>query len=108
MMRPEETVETYLLKRAEELGFLCYKFTSPGNNGVPDRILVGHGVTFFIETKAPGGKPRKLQEKVINRINEHGGIALVAANKEEVDTILESMIKRNTRRKTSHKKETKQ
>lgn len=102
-MKPEETVETYLCNRAEELGFLCYKFTSPGNNGVPDRVLIGNGITFFVETKAPGGKPRKLQQKVIDRINTHGGIALVAASKEDVDTILETMIKQKTCRKKPNK-----
>lgn len=91
-MKPEETVETYLRNQAEKLGFLCYKFTSPGNNGVPDRILVGHGKTFFIETKAPGEVPRKLQQKVINKINTHGGQAFVAASKEAVDEILNTMM----------------
>lgn len=91
-MKPEETVETYLRKRAEELGFLCYKFISPANDGVPDRLLVGHGKTFFVETKAPGGKPRKLQARVIARINQHGGLAYVAASKEAVDTLLNTMM----------------
>lgn len=91
-MKPEETVETYLRTQAEKLGFLCYKFVSPANDGVPDRILVGHGKTFFVETKAHGGKPRKLQAKVIARINEHGGLAFVAASKEAVDTLLNTMM----------------
>ena len=105
IMKPEETIEQYLRTRAEQLGFLCYKFTSPGNNGVPDRILIGHGTTFFVETKAPGEKPRKLQEKVIERINNHGGIAMVIDNKDDIDTILEAIIQqKNTRVKKSRKK----
>lgn len=105
LMKPEETIEQYLRTRAEQLGFLCYKFTSPGNNGVPDRILIGHGSTIFIETKAPGEKPRKLQEKVIERINNHGGIAMFVDNKNDIDTILEAIIEQeNNRAKTSLKK----
>lgn len=104
-MKPESIIEEYLRQRAEALGFLCYKFTSPGNNGVPDRVLIGHGKTFFIETKAPGEKPRKLQERVIERINSHGGLALVADSKEDVDTILETIIAQETSRsKQSRKK----
>jgi len=91
-MKPEETVESYLKRRGEELGFLVYKFVSPGNDGVPDRVLIGHGKTFFVETKAPGEKPRKLQAKVIARINDHGGLAYVAASREAIDTLLNTMI----------------
>ena len=39
MGKPESTVEKYLKKEANKLGFLCFKFTS-GNNGVPDRIII--------------------------------------------------------------------
>lgn len=91
-MKPEEAIESYLKRRGEELGFLVYKFVSPGNSGVPDRILIGHGKTFFVETKAPGEKPRKLQAKVIARINDYGGMAYVAASKEDVDTLLNIMM----------------
>ena len=103
-MKPEETIEQYLRTRAEQLGFLCYKFTSPGNNGVPDRILIGHGSTFFVETKAPDEKPRKLQEKVIERINNHGGIAMIIDNKNDIDIILEAIIQQENTGKKSRKK----
>ena len=52
----ETEVETYLRKTANANNFLCYKFKSPGNNGVPDRVLIGHDMVFFVETKAPGEK----------------------------------------------------
>jgi hypothetical protein len=91
-MKPEEAIEGYLKRRGEELGFLVYKFVSPGNSGVPDRLLIGHGKTFFVETKAPGEKPRKLQARVIARINDHGGMAYVTASKEDVDTLLNIML----------------
>lgn len=97
-MKPEEVIEEYLRKRAEALGFLCYKFTSPGNSGVPDRVLIGYGKTFFIETKAPGEKPRKLQERVIERINSHGGLAFVTDSKDGIDTILETIIRQENDR----------
>ena len=57
----EAVVERYFKKRCESEGFLCYKFTSPGTDGVPDRVIIGHGLTVFVELKAPGEKPRKLQ-----------------------------------------------
>lgn len=103
-MKPEAIVESYLCEQAEILGFLCYKFTSPGHNGVPDRILIGHGTTFFVETKAVGGKPRKLQRKVIARINDYGGIAFVASSKHDVDAIFEHILSQKTSRLRMHKK----
>lgn len=103
-MKPEETVETYLCRQAEKLGFLCYKFTSPGQAGVPDRMLVGYGMTFFIETKAPGEKPRKLQEYVISKMQNHGALVFVADNKKTIDNILSDIInKANSNKKHQRK-----
>ncbi len=44
------------------VGGLALKFTSPGFDGVPDRIvLLPGGKMAFVEVKAPGEKPRPLQ-----------------------------------------------
>ena len=41
---------------------LGIKFTSPGFDGVPDRLaLLPDGKMAFVEVKAPGKKPRPLQ-----------------------------------------------
>jgi hypothetical protein len=34
----EKVIENYLCEEAKKIGGLCYKFTSPGRRGVPDRI----------------------------------------------------------------------
>lgn len=91
-MGPEGIIEKYMKDKAEEKGFLYFKFRSPGNNGVPDRILVGHGLTFFVELKAPGEKPRKLQERVIAKIQKHGGIVYVIDTKQGVDELFEQLL----------------
>lgn len=65
----ETQIESKVVKKAKELGFLTYKFTSPSNRGVPDRMFITpHGEVFFIEFKSAKGKVTKLQEKVINDI----------------------------------------
>jgi len=52
----EESVEIYLVERVEALGGECWKWTSPGRQGVPDRICMFPGEhIFFVETKAPKG-----------------------------------------------------
>ncbi len=91
MGRAEAYVEDYLSKRAKALGFYCCKFTSPSNNGVPDRVLVGHGHTFFVETKAPGEKPRPLQLAVHKQMRAYGAEVYVASTRDEVDAILTSI-----------------
>lgn len=64
----ESTIEKKVSEYAKSKGWLSYKFTSPSNRGVPDRIYMKNGICLFIEFKAPKKKPTKLQEKVIERI----------------------------------------
>ena len=58
----ESFIEEKLTKAVKQNGGLCWKFTSPGAAGVPDRvILMPKGQIAFVEVKAPGEKPRPLQ-----------------------------------------------
>lgn len=60
----ESTIESKTVNYAKSKGWLVYKFTSPANRAVPDRIFIRHSIVFFIEFKAPGKKPTELQKKV--------------------------------------------
>lgn len=88
----ESVIERYLKKKSEEQGFICNKFVSPGNAGVPDRVLVGHGITLFVELKAPGQHLRPLQVHVVDKFKEHGALVYVADTKERVDEILHELV----------------
>lgn len=58
----ESFIEEKLTKAVKQSGGVCWKFTSPGTAGVPDRIiLMPEGRIAFVEVKAPGEKPRPLQ-----------------------------------------------
>ena len=58
----ESFIEEKLTKAVKQNGGVCWKFTSPGTAGVPDRIiLMPKGQIAFVEVKAPGEKPRPLQ-----------------------------------------------
>ena len=60
----ERDIELKLRDAVKAVGGLCWKFTSPGTSGVPDRIvLMPKGRIAFVETKAPGDVPRKIQLK---------------------------------------------
>lgn len=58
----EKTIEKKLVNAVKDMGGLCPKFSSPGFDGVPDRIvLMPEGRMAFVETKAPGKKMRPVQ-----------------------------------------------
>ncbi len=58
----EQRIERQLVQQVSKLGGLALKFVSPGMAGVPDRLLLfPGGKAVFVETKAPGKKPRPLQ-----------------------------------------------
>lgn len=73
--------EKYLEKRLRaecgKLNARCYKWVSPGVNGVPDRIVIHQGGTWFVEVKTKGNKPTKLQQQRHAEIREAGGAVLV-------------------------------
>ena len=59
----EKNIEQKLVKAVKAMGGIAPKFTSPGFDGMPDRIiLLPRGRMAFAELKAPGKKPRPLQE----------------------------------------------
>lgn len=82
----EKEIEQKLKKQVEHNipGALCLKFVSPGNSGVPDRlILIPGGVAVFVELKAPGKKERKLQTFIQNKIREKGFLVFSSVNSDE-------------------------
>ncbi len=58
----ERAIEQQFVKAVKARGGMCPKFTSPGMDGMPDRlVLLPQGRIAFVEVKAPGKKPRPLQ-----------------------------------------------
>lgn len=67
----ERQIEKAVRDAAIKLGYLTYKFTSPSNCGVPDRIFINpHGYVFFIEFKSKTGKLTALQNKVFRDMGD--------------------------------------
>lgn len=84
----EKDIEKHLVKQVKKLNGLCFKFISPGNAGVPDRIVIKNGKLIFIELKAPWKKVRALQQLQIDKLLKHEQVVHVADSKETIDMIL--------------------
>jgi len=60
----EKDIERYFVARVAQIGGRAYKFVSPSNRGVSDRVVcLPDGTTHFIELKRPGGKLSPLQRQ---------------------------------------------
>ena len=69
----EAELEDILVTEIRKSGGRTYKWISPGNSGVPDRIvLLPAGKIIFIELKADTGKLSAQQKIQINRIQSLG------------------------------------
>ena len=75
----EEEIEKILTAEVKKLGGRAYKWVSPGNDGVPDRIVVFPGrAPVFVELKSDAGRLSALQEVQIRRLKELGQKVYVA------------------------------
>ncbi len=84
----ESTIEKHLVKRCKELGGKAFKFVSPGNNGVPDRLVMLPGRMYLVELKKPGGKLRP-EQVVFHKLALRLGISCyVIDSKEGVDRLV--------------------
>ena len=89
MMRERE-IEKKLVDAVKTQGGVCWKFVSPGTAGVPDRIiLMPMGRIAFVEVKAPGERPRKLQLARHRLSRRLGFKTFVLDNPEQIGGILD-------------------
>ena len=58
----EKDIERRMVQEVKKRGGLCYKFVSPGNPGVPDRLIITpEGRVVFVELKTETGRLSKIQ-----------------------------------------------
>jgi hypothetical protein len=81
-MIKESTIETKTCDYAKSLDWVPFKFTSPGNKAVPDRLFLRASKIFFIEFKALGKKPTKLQAHCHRMLRGEGFNVYVVDNVE--------------------------
>lgn len=88
----EKDIEQKLLTAVKAYGGVCWKFTSLGTAGVPDRIvLMPHGRIAFVEVKAPGEKPRPLQFARHRLLRELGFRVYVLDHPDQIGGIIDEI-----------------
>jgi len=90
-MGPEAKIEQAIRRYAERRGVLCYKFSSPAHRGVPDRMFVANGKVLFLEIKAPGNRPTKLQSRELQKLTDAGVMATWVDNLTSAMTLIDKL-----------------
>jgi hypothetical protein len=74
----EKDIETYVRVEIEKMGGKVIKWVSPGNTGVPDRIvLLPGGTIYFVEFKDERGRVSALQKYWLDLLFDMGFKALI-------------------------------
>ena len=85
----ESAIEAKLRDGIRALGGRAYKFVSPGNAGVPDRMVVlPGGRIIFVELKTEAGRLSKMQTFQIAQLRAMGCDARVLYGAEAVQRFL--------------------
>lgn len=85
----EKQLEQYFVRQCKKHGIKQYKFTSPGNRSVADRIMfIQGGYTILVELKRPGRGLTPLQEKFADELKALGFDVFMANSKEKINEIV--------------------
>lgn len=88
----EKDIERRLVNGVRALGGRAYKFVSPGNIGVPDRLVVlPGGRVIFVELKTERGKLSPMQKVQLRQLSELGAKAVVLRGVDGVEQFFEEV-----------------
>lgn len=92
MFTSESRLERQFALKVSHIGGKAYKFVSPCNRGVPDRICVfPGGQIWFVELKTETGKLASEQCVQLAKLEALGFRVRVAVGKEGVDDVIQEM-----------------
>lgn len=87
----ERDIEQALKNACKDHNWLCYKTTSIGISGFPDRLIIADGQIIFCELKRPNKKPRVLQKKRLAELIDHGASAVVVHDFTTLDMLVHDL-----------------
>ena len=88
----ERDIEKWLRHQIESMGGLAFKFSSPGNDGVPDRLAVlPGGIIYFIELKTDRGRLSPIQKWQQDRLDALGAQVRTVRGMDEAEEFIEEV-----------------
>ena len=88
----ESSIESKLVRMVRERGGLCFKFVSPGNRGVPDRIVITPaGRTVYVELKTEVGRLAAIQKWQHEELRKRGADVRTLKGLEQVKAFVEEV-----------------
>lgn len=88
----ESALERKLVREVKQIGGLAPKWTSPGNRGVPDRLIIlPGGRTVYVEMKAPGKPLEPLQEKWARTLRKLGHEVYKIDSLDDIDQFIQEV-----------------
>ena len=88
----KKIIEQNFRTAVRNAGGLAVKFVSPGLDGMPDRLaLLPGGRMAFVEVKAPGKKPRPLQEARHRMLRRLGFRVYVLDDEKQIGGIIDEI-----------------
>ena len=88
----EKNIEHKLTLMVKRHGGIAVKFVSPSFAGMPDRlVLLPDGLIAFVELKAPGKRPRPLQEARHRLLRSLGFKVYVIDRPEQIGGMLDEL-----------------
>jgi hypothetical protein len=89
----ESTLERRLVREVERIGGKAPKWVSPGNRGVPDRLVILPGGRIaFVELKKPGEPLGPLQRKWAKMLSGLGHDVYKIDSVEDIERFLQRVM----------------
>lgn len=89
----EKEIERRMVLEVKKRGGLCYKFISPSNPGVPDRIVITpDGRVIFVELKTEIGRLANIQKWQVSEMRKCGADVRVVKGWDAVKSFIEEVM----------------
>ncbi len=89
----ESQIEAKLVRMVRDRGGLCYKFVSPGNPGVPDRLIITPaGRTVYVELKTETGRLANIQKWQLCEMQKRGADVRVVKGMDQARALVKEVM----------------
>ena len=90
----ESELERILVDEVRKVGGRAYKWVSPGNDGVPDRIVIlPGGRTIYVELKTETGRLSEIQRHIHAELRKRGADVRTLYGLDQVKAFVEEVSK---------------